>query len=93
MQRPSFVARSSAKGDGEARAEAGVTGVAALVGTPVYTALEVGELLIILMLLDAAFSGDWSRIGAITTGGTVEERQTMGGKGVGGVARKWDRSR
>ncbi|GBF97347.1 hypothetical protein Rsub_10994 [Raphidocelis subcapitata] len=42
------------------------SGVARLIGTPVYTVLEVGELLVVLMLLDAAFSGDWSRIGAIS---------------------------
>lgn len=41
-------------------------GVAALVGTPAFLALEVGELLLLLMLYDAAWSGDWSRIGAIT---------------------------
>lgn len=40
-----------------------------LIGTPYYTVLAWGELLVVLMLLDAAFSGDWSRIGAISKGG------------------------
>jgi hypothetical protein len=42
------------------------SGIAALVGTPVFTALQLGELLVILGLIDAGYSGDWSRIGAIS---------------------------
>ena len=50
----------------EAAAASGRPWPAALVGTPLYTAIELAELALLLMLVDAAFSGDWSRIGAIT---------------------------
>jgi len=38
------------------------------IGTPLYFAVELGELLVILAMVDAAYSGDWSRIGAISKG-------------------------
>ncbi|KAF8060019.1 hypothetical protein HT031_004957 [Scenedesmus sp. PABB004] len=37
-----------------------------IVGTPLYTGIELAVLLATLALIDAAFSGDWSRIGVIT---------------------------
>lgn len=47
---------------------------ARLVGTPLYTAVEIGELLVILAMVDAGYSGDWSRIGVISTG---DERRAV----------------
>lgn len=39
-----------------------------LVASPLYRVwLQLGVVLLLLMLVDAGFSGDWSRIGAITT--------------------------
>lgn len=37
-----------------------------MVNSPLYLAVEIAELLVILMLIDAGYSGDWTRIGAIT---------------------------
>eukprot|EP00877_Chromochloris_zofingiensis_P003540 jgi/Chrzof1/13187/Cz07g23110.t1 len=37
-----------------------------LVGTRAYLAIEVIELVVLLGVVDAAYSGDWSRIGALT---------------------------
>ena len=59
-------AAAAAEAAEAAAAASGRPWPAALVGTPLYGAIELAELALLLMLVDAAFSGDWSRIGAIT---------------------------
>lgn len=50
-------------GDREGAASAAVQ----LVGSPLYRVwLQLGVVLVIFMLIDAAYSGDWSRIGVIS---------------------------
>lgn len=50
-----------------------------LVSSPLYRVwLQVGVVLVIFMLIDAAYSGDWSRIGVITSDQEVQLKQASG---------------
>lgn len=54
------------------------------VASPLYRIwLQLGVVLLLLMLVDAGFSGDWSRIGAITTEQEAALRQVGAGQEVG----------
>lgn len=72
-RRPSLAA---AAGGGGGDSSGGGTALQGLVASPLYrTWLQLGVVLLLLMLVDAGFSGDWSRIGAITTDQEAALRQ------------------
>uniref|UniRef100_A0A383V7M4 DUF7887 domain-containing protein n=1 Tax=Tetradesmus obliquus TaxID=3088 RepID=A0A383V7M4_TETOB len=61
-----------------------------LVGTPIYFGLQLVELVITVGIVDAAYSGDWSRIGAISKETELQLQQVvwvlLGVKALCGVA-------
>ena len=75
QRRPLLAARASGDGSGggsgpgsSGSPAAGGKALQQAVASPLYRIwLQLGVVLLLLMLVDAGFSGDWSRIGAITT--------------------------
>lgn len=74
-RRPSLAAAAGGGGGGNSSGGGGGA-LQGLVASPLYRIwLQLGVVLLLLMLVDAGFSGDWSRIGAITSDQEAALRQ------------------